>query len=593
MFLLISVLLPLLLAPVAYNLSKKKGYNTATWFTFAVLVFSTIMLVIPSLSVSSTGQISYDESYLWSQFGNFGLRLDGLSIPFVIIIYIICTSVVLFSKPYMIKRINDFFGNQEIQNSEKDNNTNNDNKVSDVPNHVNDGKQVTNYQYALTQHSTNQVINHHMGIFLSLYLVFSMGMVGTILATNVIEFYVFFELTLIPAFFLVAFYGYSNRKRVSLMFFFWTHVGAVVLLLGLLAMGIFAGGFDFSTIKENVSKIPSTWLPLIVFSIVVGLGVKLGVLFLHMWVPKTYFESPIPIAALLAGAMSGIGIYGILRLWLDLLSVAYSEYSLCITIWGVATMIYGGAMALMQNDLRKLLAYSSISSMGYVLFGIGSESTLGISGVIMMYVAQGLGKAILFMTSGSIYLQTGTTNMAKLGGLASKMPYTATLSMIGALTMVGIPPTVGFMAEWTLFNGALQAGVSDMDSFRVALFAIAILTTVLSLAYIIWMYKKVFFGELDSKYDIIRDSNRYVITSIAVLAGLSLIIGVYPDIFFDPILDYLTSIFSNNENIQPILLAPMITGNVVEDDVNSVNITNIIPVPNIPKIEHNDGDGGN
>ncbi|NOJ28780.1 MAG: hypothetical protein DA328_01270 [Nitrososphaeraceae archaeon] len=149
------------------------------------------------------------------------------------------------------------------------------------------------------------------------------------------------------------------------------------------------------------------------------------------------------------------------------------------------------------------------------------------------------------------------------------------------------------MAEWTLFNGALQAGVSDMDSFRVALFAIAILTTVLSLAYIIWMYKKVFFGELDSKYDIIRDSNRYVITSIAVLAGLSLIIGVYPDIFFDPILDYLTSIFSNNENIQPILLAPMITGNVVEDDVNSVNITNIIPVPNIPKIEHNDGNGGN
>lgn len=585
MFLLISVLLPLLLAPVAYNLSKKKGYSFATLFTFGILAISTIILIVPSLSVSSTGQIIYEESYPWSQFGNFGLRLDGMSIPFAIIIYIICTSVVIFSKPYMIKRLDDLFGNQ---NNSKTNNNEGpvEHEASDVTQ-----EQGTNYSYSLTQYSSNHTINHHMGIFLSMYMVFSMGMVGTILATNVIEFYVFFELTLIPAFFLVAFYGYSNRKRVSLMFFFWTHVGAVVLLLGLLTMGVFAGGFDFATIKENVSKIPESWLPLIVFSIVVGLGVKLGVLFLHIWVPKTYFEAPIPVAALLASAMSGIGIYGILRLWLDLLSVAYSEYSLYVTIWGVATMIYGGAMALMQNDLRKLLAYSSISSMGYVLFGIGSESTLGFAGVIMMYVAQGLGKAILFMTSGSLYLQTGTTNITKLGGLASNMPYTATLSMIGALTMIGIPPTVGFMAEWTLFNGALQSGVSHMDSFRVTLFAFAILTTVLSMAYMIWMYKKVFFGELDSKYKLTKDSNRYVIISMAVLAGLSLIIGVYPDMFFDPIVDYLTSIFSNNLDIQPILLRPLITTGI-GDTHDSVNITNILPVPNIPNSENNNG-GGN
>ncbi len=587
-FLIFSVLFPLLLAPVAYNLSKKKGYNFATWFTFGILLISTVALIIPSLSVSSAGQISYEESYPWSQFGNFGLKLDGMSIPFAIVIYIICISVVFFSKPYMVKRIDDFFGNQTGQKTE--------NQSGSSPNNTsveNDGDQVTNYSYSLKQHSSNQILNHHMGIFLSMYMVFSMGMVGTILATNVIEFYVFFELTLIPAFFLIAFYGYSNRKRVSLMFFFWTHVGAVVLLLGLLAMGIFTGGFDFSTIKENVSEIPPTWLPLIVFSIVVGLGVKLGVLFLHIWVPKTYFESPIPIAALLAAAMSGIGIYGILRLWLDLLSVAYSEYSLYVTIWGVATMIYGGAMALMQNDLRKLLAYSSISSMGYVLFGIGSESTLGFAGVIMTYVAQGLGKAILFMTAGSLYLQTGTTNITKLGGLASKMPYTATLSMIGALTMVGIPPTVGFMAEWTLFNGALQSGVSHLDPFRVTLFAIAILTTVLSLAYIIWMYKKVFFGEVESKFETLRDSNKLVIASMAVLAGFSLLIGVYPDMFFDPILDYLTNIFSNNSDIQPILLKPLLSNSNTQSNGNSgdVNISSIVPVPNLSNKDNSKGEG--
>ena len=121
-----------------------------------------------------------------------------------------------------------------------------------------------------------QYVNHHMGLYFALYLTFSMGMLGTVLATNLIEFYVFFELMLVPSFFLVAFYGYGERKRIALMFFFWTHAGAVVLLLGLLAMGLFAGGFDYDTVRENVSKIPAQWLVLIIFSLVIGFGVKLA-----------------------------------------------------------------------------------------------------------------------------------------------------------------------------------------------------------------------------------------------------------------------------------------------------------------------------
>ena len=158
-------------------------------------------------------------------------------------------------------------------------------------------------------------------------------------------------------------------------------------------------------------------------------------------------------------------------------------------MWGLATMIYGGAMALMQDDIKRVLAYSSISQMGYILFGIGSESILGITGGTLMYVTHGLGKAILFMMAGSIILQTGTRSMSKLGGLAGKMPYTAVIAMIGALTIIGIPPTSGFMAEWILFNGVLQTGVHDGNSLRVAIFGFGILTTVLSSAYILWMYR--------------------------------------------------------------------------------------------------------
>jgi NADH-quinone oxidoreductase subunit M len=237
--------------------------------------------------------------------------------------------------------------------------------------------------------------------------------------------------------------------------------------------------------------------------------------------------------------------YGLLRVWLELLTGSYAQYSLYINMWGLATMIYGGAMALMQDDIKRVLAYSSISQMGYILFGLGSASDLGITGGTLMYVTHGLGKAILFMMAGSIILQTGTRSMSKLGGLAGKMPYTAVIAMIGALTIIGIPPTSGFMAEWILFNGVLQTGIHDANSFRVALFGFGILTTVLSSAYILWMYKRIFFGKIPEELIHVKDSNRYVTITMATLAAITLIIGVYPNPFLNPITGYIQGIFAH------------------------------------------------
>ena len=163
-----------------------------------------------------------------------------------------------------------------------------------------------------------------MGLYFALYMTFSMGMLGTVLATNLIEFFVFFELMLVPSFFLIAFYGYGARLRIALMFFFWTHVGAVVLLLGLLAMGFFAGGFDYTTVKANATKIPTQWMSIIVFALVVGLGVKLAAFLLHIWLPYAHAEAPTPVSALLSPAMIGIGAYGLLRLWFELLTGSYA-----------------------------------------------------------------------------------------------------------------------------------------------------------------------------------------------------------------------------------------------------------------------------
>jgi len=548
-YLLLATFLPLVLSPVAYIISKKRGTNATTWFSFGVLTVSTMLLFISSLNLQG-GRSAYEESYPWSQFGNFGLRIDGLSLPFAIIINILCTVLTLYSKPYMLHKIKESFK----ENFDKGEN-NSESGLYKSNTGVNEMKTLT-----VSGVNEEQYINHQMGLYFALYLTFSMGMLGTVLATNLIEFYVFFELMLVPSFFLVAFYGYGERKRIALMFFFWTHAGAVVMLLGLLAMGFFAGGFDYDTVRENASKIPDQWLVLIVFALVIGLGVKLAAFLLHIWLPYAHSEAPTPVSALLSPAMIGIGAYALIRLWLELLVGDYSQYSIYINLWGLATMIYGGAMAMMQDDIKRVLAYSSISQMGYILFGIGSDSTLGITGATLMYVSHGLGKAILFMMAGAIILQTGTRSMSRLGGLAGRMPYTAVIAMIGALTIMGIPPTSGFMAEWILFNGVLQSGVANSDTLRIVAFGLGILATVLTAAYILWMYKRIFFGKIPEQYTKIKDPNRYVIVTMAALAAITLILGVYPNPLLNPVADYIQDMFSNDStvlqfsNVKPVSL---------------------------------------
>ena len=581
-----AIFLPLLLSPVAFILGRKKGIQLVTWFSFGVLAISTCFLLAPILSIDKDNPI-HEESFSWSQFGNFGLRLDGLSIPFAIIIYILCTVLALYSKPYMLHKIQEdadaqFGGGHHSEHGSRPTNSGSGSEhitssssssssllplLSSTRTNIESTTQMT------TLVEKESYVRTQTGLYFALYLTFSMGMLGTVLATNLIEFFVFFELMLVPAFFMVAFYGYGARRRIALMFLFWTHVGAVILLLGLLAMGFFAGGFDYVTVKENASKIPAEWMSLIIFSLVIGLGVKLAAFGLHIWLPYAHSEAPTPISALLSPAMIGIGAYGLLRLWMDLLTGDYTQYSIYINIWGLITMIYGGAMALMQDDIKRVLAYSSISQMGYILFGLGSESVLGISGATLIYVSHGLGKALLFMMAGSIILQTGTRSMSQLGGLAGKMPYTAVLAMIGGLTIIGIPPTSGFMSEWITFNGALQSGIEHAETLRVVVFALGLVATLLTAGYILWMYKRVFFGKIPERLVHVKDSNRYITATMAFLAAMTLIVGVYPDLFLVPITGYITNMFSGTPEVLPL---PTADGSSTSG--GTVNLTSSSPL---------------
>jgi len=510
--LLQAVFLPLLLSPVAYILGRKMGPNPAMWFTFAILLYTTVIVIQAALG----GTV--EEHYPWTeQFGEFGFLMDGLASPFAIMIYVLCTILALYSKPYMIHKFH-----EQYEEEQKEIAT------------------TTGHSAVVESSSLSNYVNAKSGLYFALYLVFAMGMLGTVLATNLIEFYVFFEIMLIPGFFLVALWGDGPRRKIGLMFLFWTHAGAVVLLLGFLMIGLTVGSFDFADIHE--SEIPQDIVLISAIAISIGLGVKLAVFMFHVWLPWVHGSAPTPISALLSPAMIGIGAYGIFRLIVEFLPATFADISIWFHIWGLVTMLYGGAMALMQDDIKRLLAYSSISQMGYILFGIGSMSVLGLSGAEMMYVTHALGKGILFMMAGILIVKVGTRSISKLGGLAGKMPITAVCAVIGALTIMGVPPTSGFMGEWTLFYGALETAIKEGSTVRAVTFGLGLVATALTMSYMLWMLKRVFFGKTPEHLENVKEGSWYMTAPMMVLAGFTVVLGIYPDIFFEQIIPYFNGV---------------------------------------------------
>ena len=510
--LLQAVFLPLLLSPVAYIIGRKAGPNPAMWFTFAILLYTTVIVIQAAMNGTT------EEHYPWTeQFGEFGFLMDGLASPFAIIIYVLSTILALYSKPYMIHRFHEQYEEEQKQI-----------KATSGQSTIVESSSLSNY------------VNAKSGLYFALYLVFAMGMLGTVLATNLIEFYVFFEVMLIPGFFLVAIWGAGPRRKIGLMFLFWTHVGAVVLLLGFLMIGLSIGSFDFADIKE--SEIPPDIVLVSAIAIVIGLGVKLAVFMFHIWLPWVHGAAPTPISALLSPAMIGIGAYGIFRLIVEFLPSTFADLSIWFHIWGLVTMLYGGAMALMQDDIKRLLAYSSISQMGYLLFGIGSMSALGLAGAEMMYVTHALGKGILFMMAGILIVKVGTRSISKLGGLAGKMPITAVCAVIGALTIMGVPPTSGFMGEWILFFGALETAIEEGSTVRAVTFGLGLVATALTMSYMLWMLKRIFFGKTPEYLENVKEGSWYMTAPMMVLAGFTVVLGIYPDIFLEQIIPYMNGV---------------------------------------------------
>jgi len=472
MQLLQILVVPLVFVFVTYYAGIRWGAK-AGWLACIALAYSTVLTLIAGW------QGGVQEFYEWRPIGFFGLSADGLSVPILFTIALLCTLMSVYSMPYM---------NHIIAENKR-----------------------------------------QFGLYYALLLLYSVGMMGAVLATNLIEFYLFFELMLIPSYFLIAKWGYGDRDRISFMYFMWTHIGALAFLVGILSIGYLSGSFDLATIATQT--LPASLRGVIVALMVAGLLVKMAAFGLHIWLPHAHAEAPTPISALLSPAMIGIGGYAIVRIVMSILPAAFFAISTALTVWAIITMFYGGAMALVQDDIKRLLAYSSVSQMGYILLGISSVQVLGVSGAMFQYVTHGLGKGILFMVAGAIILQAhGLRSISKMGGLASKMPITATAAIIGFLTIMGIPPTTGFFSEFLIFAGSFKEAFALNSMLRVGLSILGVVSTAITAGYSLWAVKRIFFGKLPDELSNVTEPPITVTGPLLVLSVVSVLLGIFPDL---------------------------------------------------------------
>lgn len=481
-FLYQIVLIPLVASPITYLAGRKLAHKTG-WVAFTFLLYTTALAFLALFSIRDG--MALVETYGWAQeLGlSIGLRADGLSLPFVLTICILSAAISIYSIPYMKHRV---------------------------------GSSSREY-----------------GAYFALYLLYSAGMLGAILSTNLVEFYLFYELMLIPSYFLIAQWGYGERERIALMYFLWTHIGALALLVGIASTYTFTHSFDIYAIPsiiagEQVSLEFLKWVSLAMF---LGFFTKMAVFGLHIWLPHAHAEAPTPISALLSPAMIGIGGYATVRITFTFFPDVFEALSVYLAFWALVTIIYGGMMALAQDDIKRLLAYSSISQMGYILFGISSQNALGMSGSMFHYVSHGLGKGLLFMVAGAIILQTnGLRSIKKMGGLASKMPITTLSAIIGFMTIMGAPPLSGFQSKWMLFTGVFQNALEhgSLTSLLMALLGMA--ATSLTVGYGIWTIKRVFFGQRLENLENVKEAPLTITLPLLALTLITVFLGIYPEV---------------------------------------------------------------
>jgi NADH-quinone oxidoreductase subunit M len=478
--LLIALLLPALAIPVVYCVGKKSAKNAALILALISLV-SLCILVTLIPTVLNEGQ--YIESYYWiPTLGSaFTLFVDGISLSLAIATLILVAAATVYSINYMEEK-----------------------------------KSLPEY-YALMS-------------------LLTIGLVGVFITSNLLLFYFCWELMLVPTYFIIGGWGYKDSFKAAFKFFIFTHAGAIFVLLGIGAIYMLTGTLDIFEAQALLATVDPGILNWVLISFTAGFAVKMAIVPLHMWLPDAHGEAPAPMSALLSGVIIGAGGYAVLRIALGTVYSAMmptgNEFLFVLSFFGVLSAFYGSFLALAETDIKRIIAYSSISHMGYVLFALSLfPFAEGITGGVLHLVNHAASKGLLFLTAGAVMHQTGVRDIKEMGGLASKMPLTAIASAVAAFSIGGIPPFACFISEFHIFVGAVTAAGADGSYYLPTV--LMLIATVFSLAYVLRYFWKVFLESPKLQRNDIKDPHIFIIIAMIALAAFVVILGIYPGLFID------------------------------------------------------------
>ena len=367
-------------------------------------------------------------------------------------------------------------------------------------------------------------------------LVLQSAMIGSFVAFDSILFYIFFELSLIPMYFMVGIWGGENRIYATLKFFIYTMFGSLMMLAGIIYL-IFQSDSQLGSLSASVLDFYKLSIPfiqndffnpqsLLFFAFCLAFAIKVPMFPFHTWLPDAHVQAPTGGSMILAGVMLKMGTYGFLRFVIPMFPEAVAAWSWLFLALGAFGIVYGALVAMVQVDIKKLVAYSSVSHMGYVILGLFAMNIYGLQGGLFQMLAHGISTVALFFLVGIVYERTHSREIAKYGGLAKALPIYAIFFLIITFSSIAVPMTNGFVGEFLILFGAFQTAPF--------IAAFSVLGVVLGATYMLWMVKKVFFGaegEIVKKYDGMPDMNLRELVSMLPLVVLVFWMGLFPGTF--------------------------------------------------------------
>ena len=491
-FILLSVLLlPVLSVPFIYLAGRKSAKSAAILLSVVALV--TLALVLTTVpTIFNSADHRYVESYDWIPVlnSNFTLFVDGISLSMAIVTMVLMLAASLFSINYM------------------------------------QGKKNLATYYAL------------------LGLLF-VGLVGVFITSNLLLFYFCWELMLVPAFFIIGGWGYKDSYKASFKFFVFTHAGAVFVLLGIGAIYMLTGSIDLFTAEKLLFNANPEIVKWVLISLTAGFAVKMAIFPVHMWLPDAHAEAPAPMSALMSGVLISAGAYAMIRISIEAVLPAVMQLSPAfgtdflhgLALFGVVSAFFGSFVALAETDIKRVMAYSSISHMGYILFGVSLfPISAAMTGTVLHVVTHALSKGLFFFAAGAVMSALEIRNIKEMGGLAGKMPVTGTASAVAALSLAGAPPFACFISEFFIFMGAFQ--LIPTDGFYIVPTALMLIATVLSLAYSLRFVSHVFLGPSKSKEGGEGEKKKFEVPrfmqlAMVILVVLVIVVGIYPSFFIN------------------------------------------------------------